>query len=451
MLKGYIHPDFGAVARTFSDQIPMGKPGGASLCVFYQGQPVLDIWAGTKNKQMESWEEDTVSMSFSTTKGVASTLLHRLADQGLIDYDKPVAHYWPEFAQNGKKDVKVRHILCHEAGLFGLTNLVDDASRITDWEYMTSALAAACPRHKPGTAHGYHALTYGWLVGEICQRVTDKPFTQLIHEQIVDPLDLDGLFIGIPDEHIDRRAHLITYHEKLVAKTPVKMTKPVTKGVYSAVKLGLRLARFNIDDAMSAFVAKGIATLDFNHEDMVKASLPAANGLFTARSLAKMYAVMANGGTWGDKEFLSRGTLAKMGQVQNRGIGRVIPIPMHWRLGYHRVFSIGHKVPRGFGHFGFGGSGAWADPERNLSVALTLNSGVGTPFGDARIVRLNTAILKTVDFLRSRNQQPIATDLDYHPSYGPQKAIYSSALKNAVLNKVNQATSGSKDQLHKET
>ena len=131
--------------------------------------------------------------------------------------------------------------------------------------------------------------------------------------------------------------------------------------------------------------------LDLNSKATAAACIPALNGMFTARSLAKLYAVLANGGSLDRVTLLSPETLEQATQVQNRGIGKVIPIPMHWRLGYHRVAAVGHKMPRAFGHSGYGGSGAWADPERNLAVGLTLNSGVGTPFGDLRIVRIGSA------------------------------------------------------------
>jgi CubicO group peptidase (beta-lactamase class C family) len=146
-----------------------------------------------------------------------------------------------------------------------------------------------------------------------------------------------------------------------------------------------------------ALVPEGIEELDFDSEEFLSVPIPAANGMFTARSLAKMYAVLANDGELHGVRLLGRDTLWRATEVQNRGIGRVIPVPMHWRLGYHRVATLGPAVPNGFGHYGFGGSGAFADPDRELAVALTLNSGVGTPFGDLRMVRIGTAALRCAE------------------------------------------------------
>jgi CubicO group peptidase (beta-lactamase class C family) len=140
-----------------------------------------------------------------------------------------------------------------------------------------------------------------------------------------------------------------------------------------------------------------MALLDMNSAEFRAASVPAANGRFTARSLARLYACLAGGGEIDGVRLVSPETVSKMAEVQNRGAGRVIPLPMHWRLGYHRVFTTRGRVPRGFGHFGFGGSGAWADPDRDLAVALVVNSGVGTPFGDTRIARIGSAAVRCAD------------------------------------------------------
>ena len=137
--------------------------------------------------------------------------------------------------------------------------------------------------------------------------------------------------------------------------------------------------------------------LDFNSEEFRAASIPAANGMFTARSLARLYSCLAQGGELDGVRLLSYDTLRRAAERQNRGAGRVIPISMQWRLGYHRVFAWRARVPGGFGHFGFGGSGGWADPQRQLAVGLTVNSGVGTPFGDTRIARIGGAAVRSAD------------------------------------------------------
>ena len=207
MLQGTTHPDFANVARALRRILPRRGPGGAAICVYHRGEKVVDVWGGTRDAAGNPWEEDTLSISFSTTKGVASTLLHLYADRGLVDYDQRVSHYWPEFAAAGKGDVTVRQLLCHEAGLYAIADMVEQGREMLDWDHMAGRLAAATPRHAPGTAHGYHALTYGWLVGEVVRRVADmKPFPELLESELARPLGLDGLYCGVPDDQQRRVA-----------------------------------------------------------------------------------------------------------------------------------------------------------------------------------------------------------------------------------------------------
>lgn len=395
MLKGYVHPDFGRVADVLTRQIPRNRPGGAALTVYHKGQCVVDIWGGTRNRDGDPWQADTLALSFSTTKGVASTLLHVLVDEGLLHYDDPVSQYWPEFGQRSKQTITVRQLLCHEAGLYHIRDMVDDAEQILDWHYMTGALERAKPIHAPGLTNGYHAFTFGWLVGELIQRVTGKSFAQVLQEKLADPLQLDGLYVGLPNEQMDRRSELVN-----VISAQQRRFQPeriVHSSLMKTITKGLRLASINLESTMAAMVPKGAFLLDFNHPDFVGACIPAANGMFTSRSLAKLYAMLANGGEIDGVRILSRDTVNTIMQVQNRTMGHVIPVAMHWRLGYHRIVAFGNATPHSFGHFGFGGSGAWADPTRNLSAALTLNNGVGTPFGDTRFVHLTTTIVSCAE------------------------------------------------------
>lgn len=399
MLQGTIHPDFWGVARSLQRILPKKGPGGAAVCVYHRGEKVVDAWGGTRDDRGTPWEEDTLSVSFSTTKGVASTLLHIYADRGLIDYDAPVARYWPEFGQAGKKQVTVRQLMCHEAGLYAIDDMVEDASEMLDWEQMTGRLAAAEPRHAPGTAHGYHGLTYGWLAGEVVRRVAgDKPFPELIESEIAKPLGLDGLYCGVPSDQMHRCAQLIS---KMWEGTPEERTQRLEKTWEGAARWSRRLRRVGIrydpTQTIAALMPRGMDRLDFNDDAFRASSIPAANGMFTARSLARMYACLAQGGELDGARLLSYDTIRRASEEQNRGAGRVIPVSMRWRLGYHRVFAVRARVPSGFGHFGAGGSGAWADPQRQLAVALTLNSGVGTPFGDTRVARISGAAARCAD------------------------------------------------------
>jgi CubicO group peptidase (beta-lactamase class C family) len=398
MLEGYIHPDFSDVARVLRRQIPGSRrrwrPGGAAVCVYHRGEVVVDCWGGTRDALGDPWEEDTLSLSYSTTKGVASTLLHILADRGLVDYDAPVADYWPEFAAEGKARITVRHVLCHEAGLYRIRDMIDHAERLVDWQHMTDALAQSAPCHEPGAAHGYHGWTYGWLVGEIVRRVSGRSFSEVLEAELAKPLDLDGCYVGLPAGQMHRRAQLI--QTRRIARLRAEDLLP-TAG--RALNRALGLARIPIDlsHTHAALVPPGIEDVDFGSESFAAATIPAANGMFTARSLARLYAMLAGGGEIDGVRLLSRETVERATRVQNRGIGRVVPYPMHWRLGYHRVNTLGARVPRGFGHSGFGGSGGWGDPERQLALGLVLNSGMGTPFGDLRIVQISTTAIRCAD------------------------------------------------------
>lgn len=404
MLHGTTHPDFADVARSLARILPKRGPGGAAVCVYHRGEKVVDIWGGTRDRAGNPWQEDTVSISFSTTKGVASTLLHMQADRGLVDYDAPVREYWPEFGSAGKENLTVRQLMCHEAGLYAIAEMVDHASEMLDWDQMVRRLSEAAPRHAPGTDHGYHGLTYGWLVGEIVRRVTGgKSFAELLDASIAQPLGLDGLYCGVPADQMHRCAELMAP----AFDVPEEQRKRTTERTWRNARLwGQRLGRIGLRydpvESLEALVPPGMEDLGFNDEAFRAASIPAANGFFTARSLARMYACLAQGGELDGVRLLSYDTIRKATEEQNRGMGRVVPISMRWRLGYHRVFAVRARVPAGFGHFGFGGSGAWADPQRQLAVALTVNSGVGTPFGDSRIARIGGAAARAADRRRRR-------------------------------------------------
>jgi len=174
-------------------------------------------------------------MCFSTTKGVTSTALHVLADRGQIDYDTPVATYWPEFAQAGKERITVRHVLTHSAGLHRMSTLVDGARRMLDWDYMVDALARAKPAYEPGTRHGYHGLTYGWLAGELIRRVSGRPIAQFVVDELARPLGLDGLYIGCPPEQRGRISPLAPMASSIgrrlegpAGRTPTMLKFPVS-------------------------------------------------------------------------------------------------------------------------------------------------------------------------------------------------------------------------------
>jgi CubicO group peptidase (beta-lactamase class C family) len=403
-VDGSVHPDFYPVVETLRSLL-RNYTGGAAVCVYHQGECVADLWGGFKNREGDPWTRDTMAPSFSTTKGVASTLVHIMADRGLLDYDDRVATYWPEFARAGKERITIRHVLAHQSGLYHIRQMIDQADRMRDWDYMIHAIERTRPIHEPGMRTGYHGLTYGFLVGEILQRITGRQFAELVQDELVKPLQLDGMYIGAPKEALRRAARLIWPRRGLLGlANPLGLdTGPLTdaaKRTVSVVRWAFRVPGIELDveSILDALAPRGISSFDFSADDTLKVAIPAANGLFTARSLARMYAALAGGGEIDGVRILSRRTLMRASQVQRRPRSMlVIPFDMRWRLGYHGVATT-RGIPReGFGHFGFGGSGAWADPERDMAVGLIVNSGMGTPFGDTRILRISGAAFDCVN------------------------------------------------------
>lgn len=398
MYQGFVHPGFESVADTFDRQLPHQRAGGAALTVYHQGKVVIDIWGGTRDKAGTPWSPDTLALSYSTSKGVASTLLHLFADRGVIDYAQRVAHYWPAFAKNGKSDITVRQLLCHEAGLYDVRALIDDAHMLNDWPQMLSRLEAARPSHHPSEQNGYHGLTYGYLIGGLLEKATGGRFGELLQNELARPLGVDGLYIGLPSDQLARAASLIRPEPKPRPQAPAKPRKPRPPALpQRVIAQALELSGFDNESSKQGLMPRGIARYDWNSPETLQACNPSANGMFNARSLATLYAMLANHGEWNGRRYLSPTTFAAISRVQNTRRGAVIPIAMRWRLGYHRVFTTGPRTPNAFGHFGFGGSGAWCDPSRGLSAGYVVNTGSGSPFGDLRLWRINSAIIEAAE------------------------------------------------------
>ncbi len=387
-IDGFVHPDFDGVARVFRRHLRV-TTGGAAVAVYHRGEPVLDVWGGRRTDEGDAWERDTVAMCFSTTKGVASAALHLLADRGLIEYEAPVATYWPEFAQGGKESVLVRHVLTHSSGLHRLRSIIDQADRMLDWDHMVDALARAEPAYEPGTRAGYHALTYGWLVGEIVRRVSGRPIGRFVAEELAAPLGADGLYVGLPADQRDREAPLGTFG---VPRVPNRRLHAIEKRIGEAFAKAASFVRAPINPRrmINALAPRGIEDTLWGN-GVLDAEIPAANGFFTARSLAKLYAAYAGGGEVEGVRLWSPGTVEQVSEVQHRMRDLVLILPMDWRLGYHKVFSTCGTVTGAFGHFGFGGSGAWASPDDELSLGFVCNRGAGSPIGDFRILELGAA------------------------------------------------------------
>lgn len=394
LIAGRYDEQFREVADVFRKQIAR-TDGGAAVAVYHRGRLVVDLWGGVRGLNGVPWTRDTLAMCWSTTKGVVATCAHVLADRGELDYGERVATYWPEFAQNGKGDITVRQVLSHSAGLHRLGTIIDHGSRILDWEHMTDALARAKPAYPPGTSVGYHALTFGWLVGELVRRISGIPIEKFVQKEIAEPLGLDGLYIGCPPEQRHRVAPLAP-----MSPAFKRLSGPIGSFAFDLLTRTLRAVRSPINPhrMINAALSRGMEDVIADPR-LLDAAVPAMNGHFDAVSLGAMYAMLAGGGQLGGVRILSQETVRRASEIQNVQRDRVIAITMQWRLGYHRLPIISKRLPRGYGHFGFGGSGAFADPGHDLALAMVCNRGQGTPVGDLRILRLSQATARTVQSL----------------------------------------------------
>ena len=347
-----------------------GRHRGMQAAAYKNGELVVDVSAGTlgpgDNRPVQG---DSLFSSYSTTKGVAAAALHLLADRGLIEYDAPVAKYWPAFAANGKADITVAQAMSHQAGLH--TTPRPPRPYVIDWQRGVDYIAGLAPAWDPGTATGYHALTYGWIAGGIVEGASGRHIRDVIEEDLARPLGISGeMYVGIPDGVEDR---LTTLEEP--APLPPGTPDPVAS----------LPADHDYFKAMGASPA-----LDFNAGEIRRACLPSANGHFSARALARLYGALAAGGEIEGVRLVCKDRIAEMQRVHTELPDRVL-------FGIKIPKAIGFWVgglwsPRGlpsfmgarrtaFGHPGRGGSAAWADPDIGLSVAVTVNKLQPTVFG----------------------------------------------------------------------
>jgi len=341
------------------DQIARGTQLGTQVAAYRNGELILDTFAGELGPEdSRPVHADTLFSSFSTTKGPAALALHILADRGLIDYQAPVAKYWPEFAANGKERVTVAQAMSHQAGL----HAAPSGDVMLDWDRAINYVANGVPAWEPGTATGYHALTYAWVVGGIVQGASGRHIKDVLREEIAEPLGIaDEFYVGIPDGLDDRLATLQTpapLSPEEAAKSPLAMLPP-DHDFYKAMPVD--------------------SGLDFNSMQVRKACLPSANGHFTARALARMYGALANGGEIDGVRLVSKERIALMSTIQTSDPDRVLFLPMRKSIGFFNggkmmgVNTVTGPRETAFGHSGAGGSTAFADPEAGLSIAVTIN------------------------------------------------------------------------------
>ncbi|MFC9965777.1 serine hydrolase domain-containing protein [Nocardia ignorata] len=392
-----IDPRFIRLADHFFGLFQQPSRGGGALAVYLDGRPVVDVWAGWAAKD-QRWNGGHVALTFSTGKGVAATVLHRVAERGLIDYEAPVAEYWPEFAAHGKHDITVRDVLSHRAGLHRVRGLVPGREGILDYGAVVTALADSPADPRRIRTSGYHAITFGWLVAEILQRATGESFTELLRREVAQPLGTDEFWFQVPVAQRRRIAKIFPH------LAPPGIRWNTASSVLSWVRPVRGLAEAGMPESFDELVR------DPRVHDAV---MPGWNGVFSARALARMYGALANGGVVyaGDAEnaaaegdspvqFLRPKTIEQINRTQQtESRDYVLGLPLRFTLGYHRPVLMTKQQPRhAFGHYGVGGSGAYADPDLGMSIAFVTNrlGNAVTALGDARLAKLAAIAQGTV-------------------------------------------------------
>jgi CubicO group peptidase (beta-lactamase class C family) len=369
MIEGHFDTAFEPLVLAFRRSVS-GTGRGGALAVYLRGRPVVDVWAGDRDREYR-WLRDTPCVAYSTTKGVASTALHLLADRGLLDYDAPIARYWPGFARNGKSTITVRDLMSHRAGMYDVRRLVDHARDLLDWDGMVDRIERAPPMHR-GPSSSYHGITYGYLAGAIVETITGAKLQAFVESEIARPLGLDHFYVQTPIEARRVAARLFVNPRGAERDFPPRWFRPPIPFA-------------------EALLPPGMYDFDVSRDEVMAACIPSSNGVFSARALAKFYSVLANDG----EDLISRRTMARAIEQQVHGRDRVLWVNAEWRLGFHRVHTVGRKPPlRGFGHNGYGGSGAWAEPDRRLSFAMVRNFGMGSPLGDYTLFKLSALALQ---------------------------------------------------------
>jgi CubicO group peptidase (beta-lactamase class C family) len=350
---------FAAVRTAFEENFRDRDELGAAVTVTVAGEVVVDLWGGwADGARTRPWERDTLVNVWSTSKGPVALCAHILADRGLLDLDAPVAAYWPEFAAADKQNVLVRHLLSHRAGLAGLRE-PHSLEQLYDWEFTTRRLAATEPWWEPGTVSGYHALTYGFLVGEVVRRVSGLLPGAFLEREVTGPLGVD-FTIGLAEKEAGRAAELV---------------HPPAASASEQAAIFSQLAPV----AIAALTNPLAGATEANTAEWRAAEIPAANGHGTARAIAALYGIFAGRGSYGGHRMLS----AEAAERVREGQGSCRDLVLGAGFEHETEVALGLWLsgpngsygpnPRAFGHDGFGGSCGLADPDAGVSLGYVMN------------------------------------------------------------------------------
>ena len=380
-IHGFVSQGFEAVREAFTENFARRREVGAACCVYHRGERVIDLWGGIRNKETgEPWQEDTMALFYSTTKGLAAMTLAIAHSRGWLDYDELVCRYWPEFAQNGKEEITVRQLLAHQAGLFALDEPVDK-STIADLDRLAEILARQKPEWEPGERQGYHAITLGYYEGELLRRIDPRhrSLGQFFQDEIATPLGLD-LYIRLPESIPDSRlAPLIDpSFSEMVRGFPLRLWPDLLRP-HAKIRRALEGSEFPHD-------ARRVYSRNLE--------IPSGGGVGTARAIARAYSVFASGG----KELgLTERTLQELTAPAippARGFfDEVMKGEVQFSLGFMKSnpgFPFGS--PGSYGHPGAGGSIGFADPVKQIGYAYVPNRKSVEFSGDPRDVALRQAL-----------------------------------------------------------
>jgi CubicO group peptidase (beta-lactamase class C family) len=394
-VRGTVADGFEGVRDAFERNFAEHGDVGAGFSLYVEGECVVDLTGGTAGGpgtgDRRPYDDSTLQMVFSTTKGATAICAHLLAQRGELELSAPVASYWPEFAAAGKADIPVSWLLCHKAGLPDVDRsmTVDEA---LDWQTVTAALAESAPLWEPGTQHGYHAVTYGWLVGEVVRRVSGRSLGTFFRQEVAEPLGLD-FWIGLPEDRQDRVAPLIPMGGPSVPALAAEegpSSDDTPNGLIEM--LNMFLGEGNL--AARALCAPGGALADqdvWNLPRLRAAEIPAANGVTNAPSVARMYAAVV--GEVDGVRLLEPQTVDRAIEIQVEGADSVLMFPIPFGLGFMRHSEFSPFVGgRSFGHYGAGGSVGFADPDRRIGGAYVMNQMHFGIAGDPRTAGLLAAV-----------------------------------------------------------
>jgi CubicO group peptidase (beta-lactamase class C family) len=375
-INGFVADGFEKVADQFEQNFAEHGEVGAACAVRVRGELVVDLWGGVADpKTGRPYEADTLQLVFSSTKGMVALAAHQLAEQGRLDLDAPVTDYWPEFGANGKAAIPVRWILGHRSGVVGLERVLSK-DEFCDWATVIAAIEEAAPVWEPGTAHGYHALTFGHLVGEIVRRVTGEDIGAYVRDHIATPVGAE-FAIGVTDEQLGRVAPLLDFPS-------LDLGDGIDPTFMAILTPGSPTNR--------AFMIAPVMPVVFNEEQLLRAQIPSGNGCTSARSLAAIY-----GATVSEVEgtrLVGPEQVEVMRRTHSSGDDLVlVGDPNHVGCGFFLPDGISQQLGEGsFGHGGLGGSYGAALPEREVGFGYVMNQCLPAVKGDPRCNGLMAAV-----------------------------------------------------------